>query len=119
VEAKLQSGTKVKEGNEVPVEVSLEFVYEHVTTGTSEDITPVDAIKQVGSAVDWISSSTDQCEPYAVDLIVQHDVPCGTTQDETLTFSDFRWESLDFDLSAATISVSGKCNVSSVTAARG
>lgn len=108
----------VKEGNEIPVEVSLEFVYEHVRTGTSEDITPVDAIKQVGSASDWISSSADQCEPYAVDLIVEHEVPCGTTQDETLTFSDFRWESLDFDLSAATISVSGKCNVSTVNAVR-
>lgn len=108
----------VKEGNEVPVEISMEFVYEHVTTGTSEDITPVDAIKRIGSAVDWISSAADQCEPYAVDLVVEHNVPCGTTQDETLTFADFRWESLDFDLSAATISVSGKCNVSSVNAAR-
>lgn len=108
----------VKEGNEVPVEVSMEFVYEHVTTGTSEDITPVDAIKQTGCASDWISSSTDQCEPYAVDLIVVHDVPCGTALDETLTFADFRWESLDFDLSAATISVGGKCNVSTVNAVR-
>lgn len=109
----------VKEGNEVPVEVSMEFVYEHVTTGTSEDISPVDAIKATGDAANWVSSATDACEPYCVDVVVSHDVPCGTTQDETLTFTDFRWESLDFDLSAATISVSGKCNVSSVNAVRG
>lgn len=109
----------VKEGNEVPVEISMEFVYEHVTTGTSEDITPVDAIKQTGCAVGWVSAGTDQCEPYCVDLVIVHDVPCGTTQDETLTFADFRFESLDFDLSAATISVSGKCNVSTVNAVRG
>lgn len=109
----------VKEGNEVPVEMSMEFVYEHVTTGTSEDITPVDAIKRTGDAADWVSSADDQCEPYCIDIEIIHDVPCGTTQDETLTFADFRFESLDFDLSAATIAVAGKCNVSSVNAVRG
>jgi len=108
----------VKEGNEVPVEVSMEFVYEHVTTGTSEDITPSDAIKATGCAANWVSSSADLCEPYSVDLVVVHDVPCGTAQDETLTFADFRFESLDYDLSAATIAVSGKCNVSTVNAVR-
>jgi hypothetical protein len=108
----------VKEGNEVPVELSMEFVYEHVTTGTSEDITPSDAIKAAGLAADWVSSATDLCEPYCVDIVVVHDVPCGTTQDETLTFADFRFESLDYDLSAATIAVSGKCNVSTVNAVR-
>lgn len=108
----------VKEGNEVPVEVSLEFVYEHVTTGTSEDITPADAVKNAGGAASWVSSSTDPCEPYAVDMIVAHVTPCGSVQDETLTFSDFRFESLDYDLSAATISVSGKCNVSTINAVR-
>lgn len=108
----------VKEGNEVPVEISLEFVYEHVKTGTSEDISPVDALKRNAVTANWVSSSSDQCEPYAVDVVVVHEAPCGSTQDETLTFADFRYESLDFDLSAATISVSGKCNVSEVLAAR-
>ena len=108
----------VKEGNEIPVEVSLEFVYEHVKTGTAEDISPVDALKKTGNTANWVSSATDQCEPYSVDVVVFHEAPCGSTQDETLTFADFRYESLDFDLSAATISVSGKCNVSEVLAAR-
>jgi hypothetical protein len=108
----------VKEGNEVPVELSLEFVYEHVKTGTNEDITPVDALKKTGNTANWVSSSADQCEPYAVHIVVFQDVPCGTVQDETLTFHDFRYESLDFDLAAATIAVSGKCNVSEVDAVR-
>jgi hypothetical protein len=108
----------VKEGNEVPVELSLEFVYEHVKTGTSEDITPVDALKKTGNTANWVSSSTDQCEPYSVDILVFQDVPCGTVQDETITFTDFRYESLDFDLAAATIATSGKCNVSEAGAAR-
>lgn len=108
----------VKEGDEAPVEVSLEFVYEHVTTGTGEDITPVDAVKNTGEAADWTSSSDDQCEPYCVDIIVTQTAPCGATQGETLEFNEFRYESLDYDLSAATISVSGKCNVSTINATR-
>ena len=108
----------VKEGDEQPLEVSLEFVYEHITTGTGEDITPVDALKQQSDASEWVSSSADLCEPYAVDMIVMHCVPCGSDEDELVIFSDFRYESLEFDLSEATIAVSGRCNVSEATAAR-
>jgi hypothetical protein len=108
----------VKEGDEQPVELSLEFVYDYVTSGTSEDITPVDALKQLGDASEWVSSSSDLCEPYAVDMIALHCVPCGTNEDEQLSFSDFRYESLEYDLQEATISVSGRCNISNVPAAR-
>lgn len=109
----------VREGDEQPLEVSLEFVYEHVTTGTSESISPVDALKRLGSANEWVSSSADLCEPYAVDMEILHCVPCGTAQDERTVFPDFRYESLEFDLSAATIAVSGRCNVSDPTVTRG
>jgi len=102
----------VKEGDEQPVEMSLEFVYEYVKTQSGKTITPVDALKQKGEASEWVSSSDDLCEPYAVDILAKHCVPCGTDYDEDVLFTDFRYESLDFDLSAATISVSGKCNVS-------
>jgi len=108
----------VKEGDEQPLEVSLEFVYEHITTGTGEDITPVDALKQQADASEWVSSSGDLCEPYAVDIIILHCVPCGSDEDEMITFSDFRYESLEFDLSEATIAVSGRCNESEAIAAR-
>lgn len=108
----------VKEGDEQPLEVSLEFVYEHVTTGTSETITPVDAVKGSGGADEWVSSSDDACEPYAVDLEVLHCVPCGGDQDERVTFPDFRYESLEFDLGEATIAVSGRCNASEATVER-
>lgn len=102
----------VKEGDEQPLEVSLEFVYNHVTQGTSESVTPVDAVKGSGGAGEWVSSSSDLCEPYAVDMVIRHCVPCGTDEDEEITFPDFRYESLEYDLSEATIAVSGRCNVS-------
>jgi len=108
----------VREGDEQPVDVSLEFVYEYITTESDKDITPVDAIKQVGEASEWVSSSDDLCEPYAIDMVVLHCLPCGTDQDEKVSLIDFRWESLEYDLGEATIAVSGRCNVSQVTVNR-
>ena len=109
----------VKEGDEQPLEVSMEFVYEHILTGTSETVTAVDAVKGTGGASEWVSSSSDLCEPYAVDVEVVHCVPCGSDEDERITFPDFRFESLEYDLGEATIAVSGRCNVSEATPTRG
>jgi len=108
----------VREGDEQPLEVSLEFVYEFVTTGTSEEITPVDALKQTGGANEWVSSANDLCEPYAVDIEIDHNPPCGDVETEITTLPDFRYESLEFNLNDATISVSGKCNVSEASIIR-
>jgi len=108
----------VRLGQEQPVSVELNFTFEYVTTESGQDITPVDALKQTGEAGEWVSSSSDLCEPYAIDIYVIHDVPCGTDQDQDLRFVDFRWESLDYSVQDATIAVSGQCNVSSVTTTR-
>jgi len=101
----------VREGDEVPMDVRIECVYEHITTGTNENISPLDALKQKGAAAGWFSSAADQCEPYAVDMEVEHNVPCGTNQDETTQFPDFRHETAEINLKDATISITGKCNV--------
>jgi hypothetical protein len=79
----------VRLGQEQPVEVDLAFIFEYVTTQSGQEITPVDALKQIGEASEWVSSSSDLCEPYAVDIYVVHCVPCGTDQDQDFTFSDF------------------------------
>jgi len=100
----------VREGDEQPMEVKLECVYEHITTGTDEAITPMDALKGKGGAAEWVSAAEDKCEPYAVDMEIEHQAPCGTSQDEVTVFPDFRSESREIDLKEAKISVSGKCN---------
>lgn len=108
----------VRLGQEQPVSVDLNFTFEYVTTQSGQLITPVDALKNVGGAVEWISSSSDLCEPYAVDLYVIHNVPCGTDFDQDFRFTDFRWESLDYSVQDASIAVSGQCNVSTITSLR-
>jgi hypothetical protein len=108
----------VRLGAETPLEIDLAFTFEYVTTESGQAITPVDAIKQTGEASEWVSSATDQCEPYAVDIYVVHCVPCGTDQDQDFLFQDFRWESLDYSIQDASIAVSGRCNVTDATTTR-
>jgi hypothetical protein len=102
----------VRQGDEAPMEVKLDFVYEFVTTGTAETITPIDALKKQGGAAGWFSSAADQCEPYATDIEVEYVPPCGSIQKEITLFPDFRSESREFNFKDATINVSGRCNAS-------
>jgi len=101
----------VREGKEVPMDVKLECVYEHITQGTGEVVSPMDALKGTGGAVEWVSASADLCEPYAIDLIALHTPPCGTSENERTTFPDFRADTKEVDFTKATIAVTGKCNV--------
>ena len=100
----------VREKDDVPMDVKLECVYESITTGTSETVSPMDALKGIGEADEWVSSSSDKCEPYCVDLEILHSPPCGSKQDETTLFPDFRSDSREINFKDATINVSGKCN---------
>ena len=100
----------VREGDQAPMDVNLDFVYEYITTGTGETITPMDAIKQKGGASNWYNSSADPCEPYAVDIEVVYTPPCGGAETETTVFPDFRADSKEVDLGEASVSVSGRCN---------
>jgi hypothetical protein len=100
----------VREGDQVPMDVSLNFTYEHITTGTGETISPMDAVKRKGGAAEWVSSASDLCEPYAVDIEVVHTPPCGTADPETTTFPDFRSEKREPNFKDSNISITGRCN---------
>ena len=100
----------VRQGDEKPMDVSLSFVYEHITTGTDELIAPMDAIKRRGGASEWVSSASDLCEPYAIDLFIVHTPPCGTAQKEITQFPDFRSDKREPSLKDSLIQITGRCN---------
>ena len=101
----------VREGDDQPMEVSMDFVWEFITASTDEVPTLEDAIKQRGNASEWVSSATDDsCAPYAVDIEIEHDPPCGGEERELILLPDFRWESLEHNAVDAQISMSGRCN---------
>jgi hypothetical protein len=112
----------VREGDQVPVEVKMDLLYDFVTSvsgASNANTTPVDALKKTGGAAGWATSdSTDPCAPYAVDLEVHYDPPCGGEQLEKVVLADYRYEQLDYDLKAGTISTSGKCNITGATVTR-
>ena len=108
----------VKEQDEIPMDVTIDGVYEFVTTGTGEAITPVDAMYGEGGADEFVSSSSDLCEPYAVDIQMTHAPSCGATQNEVTVFPDFRADTAEFDISDATISFTGRCKATKPTVTR-
>ena len=102
----------VREGDQVPLDVDFGFSYEQVTADTDEPPTPEDAICKSGMANEWVSSATgDPCAPYAINIVLEHLMPCGDVTDERITLPYFRCEKLSHDPKAATITASGKCNV--------
>lgn len=108
----------VREGDQEPVEVRLDATWEFLRGDTSDPPTIEEVLKQVGNAASWVSSSTDACEPYAVNIDIWYNPPCGTTKDEIIKLVDFRWESFDHNMKDGQLSISGKCNVTQATVTR-
>jgi hypothetical protein len=108
----------VRQGQDQPMSVDIAFTFEYVTASTDATPTPVDVLKRQGEAAEWVSSSADLCEPYAVDVIILHCVPCGADEDQEILLPDFRFESLDYSVNDAAISVSGQCNATDATVTR-
>ena len=113
---------EVREGDEVPMDVTMGFTWEYLrgSPSSSGAIPSIEeALKKIGNAADWVSSDADACRPYAVDLeVVNAPTPAICGDKETITLSDFRWEKLDHDMKAGTVSVTGKCNVTQAAVVR-
>lgn len=116
------SGQTVRKGDEMHAEVSFDFVYDYIVgsgvTGASPTVH--EALTQSGLASTWVSSDTDDaCAPYAVDIVVEHKPNCTGADMETLTFPDFRYESINPNIGDGNVSVSGKISAEAPTATRG
>jgi hypothetical protein len=109
----------VRKADEEPVDVSLEAAFDYVISSGSEDITVTEALTRTGAASGWISTSPDPCEPYCVDIVVKFKNECDDgSLDEVVTLPQFRTDERGYDVSAGSISVPGKCNVTDILAQR-
>ena len=101
----------VRDGDDEPIDVSLDLVWEFITAETGSGTpTPEDVLKKVGEASGWATTSDDPCEPYCIDIELENDANCSSQEREFVMFEEFHWESLDQDLRAGTIKLTGKCN---------
>jgi len=110
----------VRNAPEEPMDVSFEFVWEFISAVTGSAIPTIEEVlKKSGEAVDWISTSSDLCEPYCVDVEVWYDPGCGGANKEFIRLEEFRYETLEHNLTDAQISCTGKCNKTTATVVRG
>ncbi len=109
----------VRLGDEEPMDVKLDFLWEFLTAiGGSGIPTIEDAFKKRGEAATWITSSTDPCEPYSLDIVILYEPDCTGIDPEEIILNDFRWESLAHDFKQGSVAVTGKCNNLVATASR-
>lgn len=105
----------VRDGDEVPVDVSIEGSWEYITgsTGSGTPTLP-DALEQRGEASAWVTTSSDACDPYCPDLELENDPACSGAQTEYVTLPCFYFEEIQFSPENARFSIKGKCNATEV-----
>lgn len=106
-----------REGDEEPLELSLSAAWESIISNGAEPITITEALERNGAAAAWVSTG-NECEPYAVDIVVEIRQDCGTVLDEVLYFREFRFEELGGNLQEGTIDISGMCQQNVVESIR-
>lgn len=106
----------VREGEEVPMQVSFNFIWDYLK-GSSGTPSVEDALKKRGEASAWVSSDSDTCRPYAVDLEFTIAPDCNGDQ-EVILLPDFRWETLNHSARNAMVDCSGRCNAKLATVTR-
>jgi hypothetical protein len=121
-EFKLDRGEidQVRNADEVPMDVSLQLMYEELTASSGDPPTPEDALKRRGEAADWTSANTaDPCAPYCINIRFDHTPPnCTAVDIERVILPMFYYESLDHDPKQGTISCQGKCNATEAQVTR-
>jgi len=108
----------VRNGQEEPMDVRLDLLWEFLKGATTTVITPEDALKKRGGAASWVSSDADTCAPFALDIEIWYDPDCAADDIEQIILPDFRYEKLTHDAKAGTISCTGKCNAVEATITR-
>ena len=108
----------VMTGDDEPMDVKLDMIWEFLSSDTGDPPTMEEAILQQGNAAGWITSGADPCEPYAIDIEVIYTPPCAGVDAERIVLAEYRWESLDHDLKAGTLATSGKCKILTPVATR-
>jgi hypothetical protein len=108
----------VRTGDDDPTDVSIDLIWEFISSDSGDPPTPDEALKQIGGAAAWVTSGTDPCEPYSVDVEVIYIPPCSGVKSERIVLKEFRWESISHDTKQGMLAVKGKCKILTPTVTR-
>lgn len=112
------TGGSIREGDEEPLEVSFSGRFNAIVSDTGDEATVTEFLEFEGQCSANKTTGASACAPPCIDLVLEVVHDCGSMEDEIITFSEFRFESIGGDFKAGTVSVSGKCNVVKPTAVR-
>jgi hypothetical protein len=90
--------------------VSASFVYNWLRASSGDPITTYEAMRKLGDASTWVTSSVDKCEPYQLDFFIIDTPPCGSEQVEIIIFRYMRFSDVSSDVEAASVTFEGTCN---------
>lgn len=99
--------SEVREADEEALDLKMDFTWKRVSDSFAALINKID-----NREVDQVSSDSIECRPYAVDVKLMYPDACTVPSSKNINFDDFRYETLDYDIKAGTISCGGKCNIS-------
>lgn len=104
----------VREGDEEPMSLSFQGRFNCIKSSSGNDLSVYEFLTNTGATT--LTTTGQPCDPFAVDVVLTRDNSgCqpgvgDVVQDEEIVFEEFRHESIDGDIRAGQISVSGKCN---------
>ena len=112
-----QQLSTVKDDDEAPLDVTMDFVWDHIIGTSGDPPTVHEALKRTGNASTWVTSDPDTCQPYSVDIVLLYTPDCAV-EPEQIVFPKFRYDTLSGDMKNGTVSCKGSCNVKSPVSTR-
>jgi hypothetical protein len=109
-----------REGDEQPLDVAFDFTWEFIKAISGSGTPTIEeALKNTGEASTWTSSNTsDPCAPYVVDIEIINAPNCAGILAEVIKLPLFFYTQLAHDSDAASVSVTGQCNVTDAVITR-
>jgi len=108
----------VRDGDEEPMEVNIDIIWEHIKAGSGESVTPEDFLKFKNGASAYVSTDSNKCRPKCIDIWIVYDPQCATEQIEKIVLPEFRYEGLNHNAKTGMLKLSGKCNATEATITR-
>lgn len=99
---------QVRLADEEPVQVTINASWTEMRAASGGAVTAEEAVKKIGAASAWTTTG-GACEPYSVDLQFEYGGECSGTLGHRLTFSEFRYDKIDYDASGGTFVMTGSC----------
>ena len=121
IEYRLDRGKldEVRVGDEAPMDVSLDAVWEFLKASSGQPASIEDFMKFRGAAATNKSTDTDPCGPKSIDIRIQNKPGCGTgTEKEWITIPDFNYDTIAHDLREGTLTFAGRANATDASIVR-